>query len=119
MHHLRVHGSSTEHPGPLSLSFEQVIGKLESLPRMFVELDGSFVWRHSTPWDGEVMDAAGRVQYVELRAPDGEPSQTQQSLRDLLCCFSDEPETLLIERVREGGVCAAHQYLRRFDRSTK
>ena len=115
MPHLRIHAAQQQQqPGPLSRSFEEVLDALNALPRMFTEPDGSFVWRETTPWDGEVMDAAGRVQYVELRAPvgaDAERARTGESLLTLLKCFSDEPRQLLIELVREGGFRLAGDYL--------
>jgi hypothetical protein len=70
----------------MDCSFEQVVDRLACLPRMFVEPDGSFVWRgsidadaayqnltpsghRSTTWqlDGMLYDRAGRVLRVELQ----------------------------------------------------
>lgn len=79
----------------MSVSFEQVAEAMSALPRMFFEMDGSFVWRgsladsttctptissstanssseltdSSTDWqvDGMVYDAAGQVARVELK----------------------------------------------------
>lgn len=53
------------------LSFEHAFERLELLPRMFVELDGSFVWsghQGAVRWqiDGMLYDRAGRLQRVEL-----------------------------------------------------
>ncbi len=56
-------------------SFEQSVEQLRQLNRMFIELDGSFVWRgqwaqHSPqPWqlDGMLYDCAGHLQRVELK----------------------------------------------------
>jgi len=72
-------------------SFEQAVAELQQLERMYVELDGSFVWRgqwpqhspqHLTegqppdtpdtpepPWqlDGMLYDHAGHIQRVELK----------------------------------------------------
>lgn len=55
-----------------ALSFEQATAELEKLPRMFVELDGSFVWTGQEVeqcWqiDGMLYDRAGRMQRVELK----------------------------------------------------
>ena len=57
------------------VSFEEVEQSMSQLPRMFFEMDGSFVWRgqHSIEqeqnWqiDGMVYDVAGRVSRVELK----------------------------------------------------
>ena len=57
---------------PLDVSFEALVAKLAEFPRMFVELDGSFVWRgtmddHVWQIDGLIHDQGGRVQYVEVK----------------------------------------------------
>ena len=56
----------------LPISFEDAYGQLASLPRMFIEPDGSFVWVSDTTdgkWqlDGMLFDRGGRLQYVEMR----------------------------------------------------
>ncbi len=53
------------------LSFEQAFERLELLPRMFIELDGSLVWsgqQEGRAWqiDGMLYDRAGRLQRIEL-----------------------------------------------------
>lgn len=58
-------------PQPMPVSFEQVADRLQQLPRLFFEPDGSFVWVGSDcddRWqvDGQVTDRNGRVIYVEL-----------------------------------------------------
>lgn len=57
------------------VSFEEVEQSMSKLPRMFFEMDGSFVWRgqygieQEQNWqiDGMVYDVAGRVSRVELK----------------------------------------------------
>lgn len=53
------------------VSFETAVDRLQSLPRMFVEPDGSFVWVGDAPqsWqlDGNLYDRAGQLVYVELK----------------------------------------------------
>lgn len=61
------------------VSFEEVEQSMSQLPRMFFEMDGSFVWRGQlsnssegaveSNWqiDGMVYDVAGRVSRVELK----------------------------------------------------
>jgi hypothetical protein len=62
----------------MDVTFEQVESSLSQLPRMFFEMDGSFVWcgEHSAAsdslrdrWqiDGMVYDVGGRVCRVELK----------------------------------------------------
>lgn len=57
--------------GRFEMSFEQAFERLELLPRMFIELDGSFVWsgqQAGRAWqiDGMLYDHNGRLQRVEL-----------------------------------------------------
>lgn len=57
---------------PMSVSFEQAYESLSQLPRMFIELDGSFVWVSSaaeTKWqvDGNLYDRAGVLMFVDLK----------------------------------------------------
>lgn len=61
----------------MEVTFEQVEQRLSQLPRMFFEMDGSFVWRGqsheasqpTSDWqvDGMVYDVNGRVSRVELK----------------------------------------------------
>jgi hypothetical protein len=59
-------------PAAMRVSFEQAADRLQQLPRLFFEPDGSFVWvgqdqdRH---WqvDGQLTDRDGRLLYAELR----------------------------------------------------
>ena len=63
------------HPFPgqqLPQSFESLAEKLGSLPGMFFEMDGSFVWvdHDFTPasqMDGMVYDRQGKLEYVEIK----------------------------------------------------
>lgn len=53
------------------MSFEQAFERLDQLPRMFIELDGSFVWsgqQQGRDWqiDGMLYDREGRLQRIEL-----------------------------------------------------
>jgi hypothetical protein len=57
----------------LSVSFETAVVRLSQLPRLFIELDGSFVWRGNKPdgseWqvDGNLIDQGPALAYVELK----------------------------------------------------
>lgn len=58
-------------PTPMPVSFEQVAERLQQLPRLFFEPDGSFVWvgvDQQRRWqvDGQLTDRDGHVIYVEL-----------------------------------------------------
>ena len=56
---------------PLGVTFEQVAERLSTLPRMFFEPDGSFVWVSSAQprWqlDGQLQDRGPALDYVELK----------------------------------------------------
>jgi hypothetical protein len=57
----------------LPVTFDAALEALERLPRMFIEPDGSFVWRGTaadgTIWqvDGNLIDQGPCLAYVELR----------------------------------------------------
>ena len=59
-----------------AVSFEEVLERLQTLPRMFVEPDGSWVWvsshkpsQNEPAWqlDGVLYDRAGYVLHMELK----------------------------------------------------
>lgn len=57
---------------PIDCTFEDAYERLEALPRMFIEPDGSWVWTSpsdETRWqvDGHLYDRAERLHYVELK----------------------------------------------------
>jgi hypothetical protein len=89
---------------PLEISFEELLAALERLPRMFVEMDGSWVWRGDGAgkdecWqlDGMVYDHLGKVRYLELKG-NCEPSMWRQ----LLSCLRWPEQTLLVHHVDVG-----------------
>ena len=66
-YHIHLYGPDR---GPLPDDFETVAGRLETIDRLYFEPDGSFVCSADGPRGqafGMVYDAAGRVQYVEIR----------------------------------------------------
>ncbi len=66
-----IHGG--ENATPLAVSFDEATAKLGALPRLFIEPDGSFVWRGTTDagqtWqiDGNLIDRGDVLDYVELK----------------------------------------------------
>jgi hypothetical protein len=58
---------------PLVVSFDSASESLAALPRMFIEPDGSFLWRGATlageAWqvDGNLIDRGDVLAYVELK----------------------------------------------------
>ncbi len=76
-----IHGSA-DHDGanyggqraaPLAVTFDEVATRLAALPRMFIEPDGSFVWRGTADagqtWqiDGNLTDRGEVLDHVELK----------------------------------------------------
>ena len=56
--------------GPIETSFEQAAQRLQQLPRLHFEPDGSFVWNRDSGRQqvfGMVYDAAGKVRYCDLQ----------------------------------------------------
>jgi hypothetical protein len=57
---------------PLAIAADEALERLGAEPRLFAELDGSFVWtsgQGQTPWqvDGNLLERNGRVLLVDLR----------------------------------------------------
>ena len=79
-----VQGGVPEQPA-LSVTFDAALERLTALPRMFIEPDGSFVWRGSdedrAEWqvDGELIDRGDVLAFVELKG----------------CCPADRLDELL------------------------
>jgi hypothetical protein len=59
--------------GPLGVTFDRAFEALNSLPRLFIEPDGSFVWTGNTPdglrWqlDGNLIDRGDVLAYIEVK----------------------------------------------------
>lgn len=65
-------GSGLLVPTPMPVSFEQAADRLQELPRMFFEPDGSFVWvgdEQGQRWqvDGQLTDRDGHLLYADLK----------------------------------------------------
>jgi hypothetical protein len=100
--------ASADPQSTLAVTFEDVVSLLEQMPRMFIEWDGSFVWRGETQsnstaesvvWqlDGMVYDHLGSVRYVELKGNcELEPWQK------LLSVLGWPQQDLTIHHVNEG-----------------
>lgn len=91
---------STLQSTPLGISFEVVADELESLPRMFFEPDGSFVWVSAETiaqrWqvDGNLYDRDGSLVAVDLKG-----ICDLEHLTRLLNTFRAEDRRLMIEVV--------------------
>ena len=104
---------------PFPVTFEAVYERLEALPRMFIEPDGSFVWvgevlnkdGTSTAWqlDGHLYDRDDRLLFVELqgRCP-------RESLEELFVPLGVAPTEIEIEQRREGTTLGWEKFLERY-----
>lgn len=86
---------------PLPVTFEEALERLEPLPRMYAEPDGSFVWvseRDEPAWqvDGLLVDQGGRLAYVELRG-----ACSVESFDRLLACFGWPASPVVFQLLRE------------------
>ena len=80
--HIHLYGPDR---GPLPTSFEEAAERLERLDKLYFEPDGSFVWNRDAGRQqifGMLYDAAGTLQYVDLRGTASR--QTFQSVVDSL-----------------------------------
>jgi hypothetical protein len=97
----------------LGVPFEVVLANLELLPRMFIEPDGSFVWRGTTnsgqTWqlDGNLIDRGDVLDYVELAG-----TCPPERLDDVLAALGwpEEPLAFVLPRV---GVTLTEEEFRR------
>ena len=92
-----------------AVSFEVVAGRLEKLPRFFLEPDGSFVWV-GDGWqlDGQIADRNGRAASVDVRG-----ACPAEQFEQLLTAFG-WPQTEVAFEVRRAGVLLAESEFRRF-----
>ncbi|NND96549.1 MAG: hypothetical protein HKN47_04370 [Pirellulaceae bacterium] len=75
--HLYLYGTDC---GPIATTFESAAARLQALPRLYLEPDGSFVWTQvggSEQIFGMLYDAEGQLQYVELRGQCKRPTWRQ------------------------------------------
>jgi len=98
---------------PMDVTFDQAIERLEQLPRMFVELDGAFVWvsQHGDPpWqlDGCLYDRDGQIVYVDLVG-----SCPRQQFDGLLRAFG-WPRSRLLFQLKRHGVYLEERHFRRY-----
>ena len=70
---LRGRSADGQSARSLTLTFDEALATLATLPRMFIEPDGSFVWRGATEdgqsWqvDGNLIDRGEVLDYVEMK----------------------------------------------------
>ena len=71
--HASVHSGVGGKESALPVTFDEAMAGLQSVPRLFIEPDGSFVWAGATQngeaWqvDGNLIDRGDALAYVELK----------------------------------------------------
>jgi hypothetical protein len=109
--HVTIQGAGEQ--APLAVGFEVARERLEVLPRMFIEPDGSFVWTGMTKedeaWqvDGNLIDRGDVLAYVELKG--GCPSER---LDALLRALSWPEAKVVFQLVRTGVVVEEGEFRR-------
>jgi len=93
----------------LPLTFEEAVARLECLPMLYIEPDGSFVWAGAGPppfrWEGMLHDRGERLSHVELIGHGG-----VDALLRLMESAAGEPSQLMIQTVRDGKFFAALEH---------
>jgi len=87
---------------PLPVTFDAVLMAFQQLG-MFVEGDGSFCWTApQAVWRvfGELYDGSERLQYAEMKG-----FCPRRELEQVLGCFGNDTDRLMIQLVREGVYC--------------
>ena len=85
---------------PLAIAADEALERLSAEPRLFAELDGSFVWtsgQDETPWqvDGNLLERNGRVLLVDLRG-----SCPRAEFDRLLTAFGWPAQPLMMQLLR-------------------
>ena len=102
--HAVIHGGEPSATAPLSVSFEQALAALKRLDRLFIEPDGSFVWRgilaDGGAWqvDGNLIDRGDALAYAELKG-----CCAAESFNAMLAAFG-WPKAKLIFQLTQRGV---------------
>ncbi|MDX1944908.1 MAG: hypothetical protein SFU86_05830 [Pirellulaceae bacterium] len=111
MLHFQICITGEEDDTPLAVSFDAAYEALAALPRMFIEPDGSLVWRGTTAegvaWqvDGNLIDRGDVLAYVELQG-DCPVEQFDQFLQ----AFGWPAEKLAFQLSRSGNVLDEQQF---------
>ncbi len=85
---------------PLPIGFDDVLNQLGSLPRLYAEPDGSFVWTSSQEnmrWqvNGNLYERNDRVLFVELKG-----SCPASEFDQLLACFLPDEKACVVQLTR-------------------
>ncbi|MCI0491830.1 MAG: hypothetical protein L0Z07_02715, partial [Planctomycetes bacterium] len=111
-YHFHVNLFADPQPGSFAVTWEEAAARLEGLPRMIFELDGSFVVRGSVGparWqvDGHLFDFSDRLHRVELHG-----DCPRSAFDELLECVGWPAQRLVFEMVREGTTLDEQEFRR-------
>jgi hypothetical protein len=104
-------GNSLSEGSRLAASFEATLTQLSQLDRLFIEPDGSFVWRGSdsggSDWqvDGSLVDQGEALAYVELKG-----SCPEEQLDELLRSLGWPQHQLAFQLPRRGVVLSESEF---------
>jgi hypothetical protein len=106
-----------------SISFEECYERLERLPRMFIEPDGSFVWpidfkddskssngissNIQSQWDGQLFDRGEKLLYLDLVG-----SGPRESFEKILKILSWPATDVMVQLSREAVFLELHEFYR-------
>ena len=85
---------------PLPIVFDDVLNQLNTLPRLYAEPDGSFVWtspQENIRWqvNGNLYERNDRVLFVELKG-----SCPTSEFDQLLACFLQDEKACVVQLTR-------------------
>ncbi|MDB4365766.1 hypothetical protein N9Z08_02445 [Pirellulales bacterium] len=95
---------------PLPTEFDDAINKLNALPRLFAEPDGSFVWaspHENLRWqvNGNLYEKNDNILFVELKG-----CCPQVEFDQLLACFLDDENACVIQLTRAAVFVSARVF---------
>jgi len=108
-----VHGGEQATASSLTVTFDGALAALAALERLFIEPDGSFVWRGQAPdgkpWqvDGNLFDGDNRLAFAELKG-----FCQENELNSLLAAFG-WPDAKLVFQLQHRGVFVGEEEFRR------
>jgi hypothetical protein len=115
-YHFHVNIFADPREDSFAVTWEEAAARLERLPRMIFEPDGSFVVsgddESGRRWqvDGHLFDFSGRLQRYELHG-----HCPEAAFDELLRCVGWPKQMLLFETVREGQSLNEHEFRKHAD----
>lgn len=102
-------GRSPAAVGPLAVTFDALVERLSATEGVFVEPDGSFVWRtREGQVDGQIQDGRTGIDHIQLRV------RCSHKMWDRLLRIIGPPaQPLLVQLTEEGILLTAEQFRQR------